>query len=70
MPTLFLDKSKCCGCSACYGICKIKSTGAIEMIEDDEGFLYPKINAELCIRCHLCLKVCPMIEKKEKFKNE
>lgn len=31
------------------------------MHEDEEGFLYPCINKTLCIDCHLCEKVCPVI---------
>lgn len=29
------------------------------MAEDKEEFLYPKIDADKCIRCNKCLKVCP-----------
>lgn len=32
--------------------------GAITMIEDEYGFLYPEINKELCIKCGVCKKVC------------
>lgn len=49
------DKSKCCGCSACASICPKNS---IKMIEDDEGFLYPKVDNKSCITCGLCEKVC------------
>lgn len=30
------------------------------MREDEEGFLYPTVNAELCIDCGLCERVCPL----------
>ena len=40
MSTVF-EKNRCCGCSACSKICPV---GAITMIEDEEGFLYPEIN--------------------------
>lgn len=33
--------------------------GAIYMEEDEEGFLYPVLDASLCIRCNMCIKVCP-----------
>ena len=59
-----IDKSnreKCCGCTACMNICP---TNAIEMKEDEEGFLYPIVNKDKCINCHLCEKVCPVINTK------
>lgn len=31
------DKKKCCGCTACYSVCPVD---AIDMVEDNEGFLY------------------------------
>ncbi|MCQ2387257.1 MAG: Coenzyme F420 hydrogenase/dehydrogenase, beta subunit C-terminal domain [Clostridia bacterium] len=50
------DKSKCCGCSACYSVCANK---CITMVQDEEGFLYPKVSVEKCSNCGLCEKVCP-----------
>lgn len=35
-------------------------TGAITMLPDEEGFLYPVIDAEICIRCYKCIQVCPL----------
>lgn len=57
IPTLYIDKEDCCGCSACYAICP---RSAIYMVEDKEGFLYPKINEQLCVSCNLCMNVCPI----------
>ena len=31
------------------------------MKEDEEGFRYPVVDTEKCIDCHLCEKVCPII---------
>jgi coenzyme F420-reducing hydrogenase beta subunit len=31
------------------------------MHPDEEGFLYPIVNLEVCIGCNLCVKVCPAI---------
>ena len=59
------DKEMCCGCTACSSICP---KGAIEMVEDNEGFLYPSINKEKCIECGLCKKACPILNK-QKFKE-
>ena len=61
------DKSKCCGCEACKNICPKK---CIEMIEDEEGFIYPKVNKEKCINCGLCEKVCSIISNIDKVIEE
>lgn len=57
IPTLFVRKEECCGCTACYAICP---KNAISMVEDEEGFLYPIIENEECIMCGQCIKVCPI----------
>lgn len=49
------NKKLCNGCGTCSLKCP---KDAIEMIEDSEGFLYPKIDQEKCIHCGLCEKVC------------
>ena len=49
------NKSICCGCGACVQKCPKKS---ISLIEDSEGFLYPKVDETTCINCGLCEKVC------------
>ena len=46
-------KSDCCGCSACIQICPKQ---CISMNEDNEGFLYPEIEKDICINCGLCEK--------------
>ena len=56
------SKEDCCGCTACANICP---KGAIEMKEDNEGFLYPTINKDKCIDCGLCKKICPIINKQK-----
>lgn len=57
VPKLYSDKTKCCGCSACYAICP---KAAIEMKEDIQGFIYPAIDESKCIGCQMCKKVCPI----------
>lgn len=51
------DKHDCCGCWACIQRCPKQ---CISMKEDEEGFLYPKVDINLCINCELCEKVCPI----------
>ena len=55
-----LDKLECCGCGACFQKCPKQ---AIEMKENEEGFLYPVIDEKKCINCGLCTKVCPQLKK-------
>ncbi len=49
------NPSDCCGCTACASIC---NHDAITMKPDALGFLYPEVDAEKCINCGLCEKVC------------
>lgn len=58
------NKSECCGCSACYSICPNK---AITMQQDDEGFLYPKIDFDKCIGCKKCINVCAFKNRIKKY---
>lgn len=59
------NEANCTGCHACYSKCP---KSCIEMIEDKEGFLYPKVNKEKCINCGMCLEVCPMLNKSKHLK--
>lgn len=54
------DKRDCCGCNSCVQRCP---KSCIRMREDDEGFLYPKVDESVCIDCGLCEKVCPVIHQ-------
>ena len=60
------NKTECMGCHACFNKCPKQ---AIEMVEDEKGFKYPKVNKEKCIECGLCEKVCPIINNR-KILNE
>lgn len=52
------NKNECCGCNACENVCHNKS---ITMIEDFEGFKYPKVNMDTCTHCNACERVCPVL---------
>ena len=54
-----IDKSKCSGCQACFNVCPIH---CIDMIPDDEGFLYPHVNSDKCLKCNACSDVCPFLD--------
>ena len=56
-PITHYRNAQCCGCSACEQICPKQ---CIQMVRDTEGFLYPNVNADLCIHCGRCIKVCPV----------
>ena len=55
-------KSQCTGCTACASVCPQQ---CICMVEDVEGFTYPKIvNEATCISCGACEQVCPILNLK------
>ena len=54
IPILYKRKEECCGCTACYAICPKE---AISMVEDEEGFEYPKIDENKCVHCYQCMMV-------------
>lgn len=51
-------KDECCGCGTCGDIC---THHAISFCQNNEGFLFPQIDATLCTECNLCERVCPML---------
>lgn len=51
------QKEDCCGCEACSNACPVQ---CISMCADEKGFLYPKVDPDRCVECHLCEKVCPV----------
>lgn len=70
MKNVYLEqyrKEDCNGCGICTLICP---KSAIKMVEDSEGFFYPKIDEEKCIHCNQCKNICsnfnPGKEEKEK----
>ena len=61
------DEYQCCGCTACANICP---KNCITMAPDEEGFLYPEVDRDLCINCGLCEKVCPVINAPKNMHGE
>lgn len=49
------DKFRCYGCGACKDACPEQ---AIQMEEDEEGFLYPAIREDACSHCGKCKDAC------------
>ncbi len=49
------DKNLCNGCMACVYKCP---QNCIEIIENEEGFLYPHIEEDKCIHCGICTRTC------------
>ncbi len=50
-----IKKIECCGCTACREVCPYN---AIEMKSDEEGFIYPVVDHNKCVKCMLCKKIC------------
>lgn len=61
------NKVDCCGCNACGDVCAHQ---AITFKTDNEGFWYPEVDKVKCTDCHLCEKVCPIINIKDLKKND
>lgn len=60
IDTKIKEKKGCTGCYACANICP-DSVNCISMVEDEEGFWYPKVDYNRCIECGLCIDVCPVL---------
>ena len=61
------DKAQCCGCEACVQVCP---KHCISFKQDQEGFFYPEVDADTCIQCGLCEKVCPVLHPYEEHKPQ
>lgn len=48
-------QNHCCGCGECVEVCPVD---AISMEENEQGFLYPKVDEHACLDCGLCVKHC------------
>lgn len=58
-----VNKHDCTGCGACRVSCPVD---AIEMKSDKEGFLYPYVDYDKCIKCNKCNLVCPKLKHRER----
>lgn len=61
------NKADCCGCGSCMEICPKQ---CIAFVEDEEGFMYPKVNMQECMECGLCEKRCPVINEYKALEHE
>ena len=61
MPRI-ADPMTCSGCTACQAACR---KGAITMVPDRMGFLYPSVNGDLCVDCGMCEATCEKVRKLE-----
>lgn len=52
---MIISGKNCTACGACVQKCP---KSCIAMREDENGFLFPQVDIEKCIRCGLCDKVC------------
>lgn len=56
-----VKNEECCGCTACISVCPVQ---CIELLEDEEGFWYPRVQKEKCVACGKCNTVCPILNVK------
>lgn len=60
------NDTNCYGCRACQMSCPAR---AIEMLPNNEGFLYPVLDLSKCIKCNICETVCPFENSSGIIKN-
>lgn len=50
-----IQHCNCTGCAVCQVVCKV---GAIKMIEEQDGFSYPMVDNQRCVKCGICYEKC------------
>lgn len=63
----YMNKNRCSGCEACMNSCEF---GALKMERDANGFAYPYLDPEKCVKCNRCIHVCPGINPVNSKINE
>lgn len=53
-----INKMDCTGCKMCKDLCPVD---AISYEIDVEGFWYPKVDSDKCLKCEKCVKQCPSL---------
>lgn len=53
-----IKQMDCTGCKMCKDVCPVD---AIYYETDKEGFWYPQVNYEECIKCGKCIRTCPSL---------
>ena len=61
------SQAECTGCCACVSICPKE---CIQLKEDREGFLQPSVETEVCIKCHKCERICPVLNPEKVDEKE
>lgn len=55
-----MTEKNCTGCRACEQLCPVK---CIKMTANNEGFLLPQVQEDVCIGCSVCVNNCPQNNK-------
>jgi coenzyme F420-reducing hydrogenase beta subunit len=57
----------CTACTACVSICPAH---CISISENQVGFSHADINQDVCLNCHKCEKVCPILNSHNNFNKQ
>lgn len=58
-----IPQSRCTGCGLCSVLCP---KNCIEMQENEQGFIFPRIDESACIHCGLCVKRCTAFSERSR----